>query len=336
MVYWEDPPDPHPSPHLLPLTSMPARHATKKAVYRIRNWRQSNQALVQRGSLTIWVDQEALDAWNYQGPAQWGGQSVYSDTAIQCLLTLRAVFHLPLRATQGMAHSIFGLMGLDLEVPHDSTLSRRAADLAVDLSGRSQGPLHLVLDSTGLKVYGEGEWKVRKHGYSKRRTWRKLHLAIDDESHELQAVMVTEAKVDDAEMVGDLLGPIDREIAGAAADGAYDKRKVARVLEPRTDTILIPPRKDARIWKHGNTAGPPLARDENLRAIRRVGRKAWKQEVGYHQRSLAETGVFRLKTIFGGHLASRNSERQATEGAIRCRALNIMTHLGMPRSERVA
>jgi IS5 family transposase len=307
-----------------------------KAVYRIRNWREYNQALVRRGSLTVWADQEALDAWNHQGPPRWGAKFVYSDTAIQCLLTIRAVFHLPLRATQGMARSIFGLMGLDLDVPHYSTLSRRAADLAVDLSRKSRGPLHLVLDSTGLKVYGEGEWKVRKHGYSKRRTWRKLHLAIDAESHEVQAVAVTEAGVDDAEAVDRLLEPIDREVASAAADGAYDKRKVYRVLEPRTGRILIPPRKNARIWRHGNSAGPPLARDENLRHIRRVGRTAWKREVGYHVRSLAETGVFRMKALFGGHLASRGAERQVTEGAIRGRAMNIMTHLGMPDSYKVA
>ena len=315
---------------------MPAHRTTKKAVYRIRNWREYNRALVQRGSLTVWVDQEALDTWNYQGPTQWGGQYVYSDAAIQCLLTLRAVFHLPLRATQGMAQSLFELMGLALGVPHYSTLSRRAAELEVDLSRKSQGPLHLVLDSTGLKVYGEGEWKVRKHGYSKRRTWRKLHLAIDAETHEIQAVMVTEAKVDDAEMVDHLLKPIDRPVGSAAADGAYDQRKVYRVLEPRTGTILIPPRRNARIWKHGNSAGPPLARDENLRAIRRVGRRAWKEEVGYHIRSLAETGMFRMKTIFGGHLANRRLECQVTEGTIRCRALNLMTHLGMPDSYKVA
>jgi Transposase DDE domain len=308
----------------------------KTAVYRIRNWREYNQALVRRGSLTVWVDQESLDAWNYRGPAQWGGQYVYSDAAIQCLLTLRAVFHLPLRPTQGMARSLFELMGLALGVPHYSTLSRRAAELEVDLSRKSRGPLHLVLDSTGLKVYGEGEWKVRKHGYSKRRTWRKLHLAIDAETHEIQAVMVTEAKVDDAEMVDHLLKPIDRPVGSAAADGAYDQRKVYRVLEPRTDKILIPPRKNARIWKHGNSAGPPLARDENLRAIRRVGRKAWKEGVGYHIRSLAETGMFRMKTIFGSGLASRRLECQVTEGTIRCRALNIMTHLGMPDSYKVA
>lgn len=315
---------------------MPARQTTKKAVYRIRNWREYNQALVNRGSLTVWVDQQALDAWHYHGPNQRGAQFVYSDAAIQCLLTLRAVFHLPLRATQGMAASVFDLMGLDLEVPHYSTLSRRAAELAVALARKSKGPLHLVLDSTGLKVYGEGEWKVRKHGYSRRRTWRKLHLAIDARTHEIQAVVVTEAGVDDAEVVGDLVGPIDRGIAAAAGDGAYDKRKVYRVLEPRTSRILIPPRSNARIWKHGNAPGPPLARDENLRAIRRSGRRAWKRESGYHVRSLAETGVYRMKVIFGDQLASRRPECQMTEGAIRGRALNVMTRLGMPQSERVA
>ena len=309
---------------------------SKKATYNIRNWREYNQALTNRGSLTVWVDAQAVASWHFQGPNQWGAQYVYSDTAIQCLLTIRAVFHLPLRATQGMARSLFNLIGLALAVPHYSTLSRRAADLQVDLAWKSEGPLHLVFDSTGLKIYGEGEWKVRKQGYSKRRTWRKLPLAINADSHEIQAVAVTEASVDDAEMVESLMEPIDGEIAGAAADGAYDQRKVYQVLEPRTDKILIPPRNGARIWQHGNSSGPPLACDENLRAIRRVGRKAWKQEVGYHQRSLAETGVFRMKTIFGGHLANRRAECQVTEGAIRGRALNIMTHLGMPQSVRVA
>jgi len=306
--------------------------APKKAVYRIRNWAEYNDALVKRGSLTVWVDQQAIDAWGYSGPNQWGAQFVYSDLAITCLLTLRAVFHLPLRATQGMASSVLDLMGLALDVPHYSTLSRRAADLRVDLARKGKGPLHLVIDSTGLKVYGEGEWKVRKHGHSKRRTWRKLHLAIDAESHEIQAVSVTEAGVDDAEEVDRLLKPIERPIASAAADGAYDKRKVYRVLGPLGARILIPPRSNAKIWKHGNSAGPPLARDENLRQIRRSGRKSWKREVGYHKRSLAETGVFRMKAIFGGHLASRRLECQVTEGAIRCRGMNVMTHLGMPDS----
>jgi IS5 family transposase len=306
----------------------------KKAIYRIRNWREYNQALVKRGSLTVWVDQQAIDAWAHSGPIQRGAQYVYSDTAIRCLLTLRAVFHLPLRAAQGLAGSIFELMGLDLGVPHYSTLSRRAAELRVDLDRKSRGPLHLVMDSTGLKVFGEGEWKVRKHGVSKRRTWRKLHLAIDADSHEIQAVSLTEAGVDDAEEADGLLKATGRRPASPAADGAYDKRKVYRALEGGNTRILIPPRRNARIWKHGNSGGSPLPRDENLRRIRRVGRSAWKREVGYHIRSLAETGMCRMKTIFGGQLANRGPKAQATEAAIRCRALNIMAHQGMPAYDR--
>jgi Transposase DDE domain len=309
---------------------------TKKAVYRIRNWAAYNRALVQRGSLTVWVDEAAVAAWGYDGPNQWGAQFKYSDLAVQCLLTLRAVFRLPLRATQGLAGSVFGLMGLALDVPHYSTLSRRAATAAVTLPKTSEGPLHLVIDSTGLKVYGEGEWKVRQHGASKRRTWRKLHLAVDAETHELQAVVLGDAGLDDAEVVAPLLEQVDRPVESAAADGAYDKRKVYAALLPRTPRVAIPPRGNARIWQHGNSAAPPLARDENLRRIRRVGRRRWKREVGYHKRSLAETAVFRFKALFGGSLASRRWECQGTEVAVRSRALNLMTHLGMPDTVRVA
>src|SRR3954454_6614615 len=178
---------------------MPARHAPKKAVYRIRNWEQYNRALVRRGSLTLWVEQDTIQAWRYQGPAQRGAQYENSDTAIECLLTLRAVYHLPLRATEGFATSLLGLMGADLPVPDYSTLSRRAATVRIRLPKRATGPLHVILDSTGLKVYGEGQWKARQHGYSKRRTWLKLHLAVDPETHEIQAAVVSEPGVTDEE-----------------------------------------------------------------------------------------------------------------------------------------
>jgi IS5 family transposase len=314
---------------------MPTRRATSKPVYRIRNWKQYNDALVNRGSLTLWVDQAALESWRYQGPARRGAQFDYSDAAIQCLLTLRAVYHLTLRATEGFARSLFGLMGLDLPVPDYTTLCRRAGTLCIDLPKKSAGPLHLVIDSTGLKVYGEGEWKVRQHGYSKRRTWIKLHLAIDPATHEIQAAMVTEPGVTDAEAVPDLLGQVENPVTGASADGAYDRREVYQELERRGAEAVIPPRRDAVIQRHGNRAGPRLARDENLRRIREIGRAAWKKESGYHRRSLGETAMFRIKTIFGGGIVSREAGRQAKEVGIRCRALNIMTHQGMPVSERV-
>jgi IS5 family transposase len=314
---------------------MPARKATTKPVYRIRNWKQYNDALVNRGPLTLWVDQAALEAWRYQGTAKRGGQFGYSDTAIQCLLTRRAVYHLTLRATEGFARSLFELMQLDLPVPDYTTLCRRAGTLRIDLPRHAEGPLHLVLDSTGLKVYGEGEWKVRQHGYSKRRTWLKLHLAIDPATHEIQAAVVSEPGVTDAEAVPSLLEQVENPVVGVGADGAYDRREVYEELERRGADAVIPPRRDAVIRRHGNTAGPRLARDENLRRIREIGRAAWKEESGYHRRSLGETAMFRMKVIFGGGVASRRAEQQAKEVGIRCRALNIMTHQGMPVSERV-
>jgi hypothetical protein len=315
---------------------MPARKAAPKSTYRIRNWKQYNDALVRRGSLTLWVDQEMLQAWRYQGPSQRGAQFRYSDTAIECLLTLRAVYHLTLRATEGFARSLFELMRVDLPVPDDTTLSRRAATVRITLPKRAEGPLHLVLDSTGLKVYGEGEWKVRQHGSSKRRTWLKLHLAVDPQTHEIQAAMVTDPGVTDAETVPALLEQVESAITSAAADGAYDRQVVYDALDLRSARAVVPPRRDAKVKRHGNASGPRLARDENLRRIRQVGRSAWKRESGYHARSLAETAMFRMKTIFGDGVASRSPGQQATEAGVRCRALNLMTHQGMPQSERVA
>ena len=315
---------------------MPARPAPTKPVYRIRNWSQYNDALVRRGSLTLWVDQAALDSWRYHGPTQQGAQFRFSDTAIECLLTLRAVYHLTLRASEGLARSLFGLMQVDLTVPDYTTLCRRAATVRVTLPKRATGPLHLILDSTGLKVYGEGEWKVRQHGYSKRRTWLKLHLAVDPETHEIQAAVVSEPGVTDEEAVPPLLDQVEGPIARAGADGAYDRRSVYEALDRRGARAVIPPRRDAKIQRHGNTAGPRVARDENLRRIRRIGRKAWKRESGYHRRSLGEAAMFRLKTMFGPGVSSRKDEQRATEIGVRCRAMNIMTHQGMPVNVRVA
>ncbi len=310
-----------------------------KPKYRIRNWAAYNASLVQRGSITFWISEDVINAWEAQsdGPRKRGGQKLYSDMAIECMLTIRAVFHLPLRAMEGFVRSLFELMDLNLPVPDYSTVCKRAKHLTVNLPPTaSDGPIHVVVDSTGLKIFGEGEWKVRKHGYSKRRTWRKLHLGVDSATHEIQAVVLTEASVDDAEVASDLLDQTSEPIEQFSADGAYDKRKVYSACEKRKiPKIAIPPRRDARIWQHGNCAAAPLARDENLRQIRKMGRRRWKQVSGYHQRSLAETAVFRFKTVFGDHLQSRALPQQVTEAAIKCAALNRMIQLGMPDSYRV-
>jgi hypothetical protein len=195
----------------------------------------------------------------------------------------------------------------------------------------------IVVDSTGVKVYGEGEWKVRTHGVSKRRTWRKLHLCVDEKTHEIIAAAATENSVADCQVFPELLAGINGSIEQISADGSYDKRGVYQTIREREILkAAIPPRKNARIWQHGNSKKDRLIRDENLRAVRKKGRKRWKEEIGYHRRSLSETAVFRFKTIFTEKLKSRKIENQFSEMAIKCAALNQMTHLGMPDSYKAA
>jgi hypothetical protein len=309
----------------------------QKTPYRIRNWPAYNAALIGRGSLTLWVDEAALRSWRYTGPTQRGAQYHYTDTAISCVLTLRAVYHLALRAAEGLARAVFALLEVGLPVPSYSTLSRRAAALPVALGALPRStPLHLVIDSSGFKVYGEGAWKVRQHGWSKRRTWRKLHLAVDEATGEIVAAVASEAGVSDDEALPDILAQVEGAISQVSADGAYDKRPCYDALAERGARAIIPPRRDAKIWQHGNCAGAPWQRDENLRAIRQKGRRRWKRDSGYHRRSLAETMFFRCKTIFGPAVQARAFPQQATELFLKAAALNRMTHLGMPDSYRLA
>jgi len=309
-----------------------------KELYRVRNWSEYDRALVQRGSLTIWVSEDAIAKWKHTGPKQRGGQKEYSDLAIETALTLKEVFHLTNRGTEGLIGSIFQLMRVDLSVPDHTTLSRRGKGLEVRLPKRKKVIGHLVVDSTGLKVYGEGEWKMRKHGKSKRRVWRKIHLSVDSESGEIQAGALSEAGVSDAHALTTMLAEIDHPIDNFSGDGAYDKRSVYDDIQMHSPNcrIHIPPQKNARIWQHGNCKAPPHPRDENLRYIRRHGRPAWKRDFNYHQRSLAETAIFRMKTIFDDHLSTLLLSNQRTQALIRCRALNIMTHLGMPESVKIS
>ena len=302
--------------------------------YRIRNWSNYNEALVNRGSLTLWVEADVLGSWKTtQKTGKRGASNQYSDLAIETLLTLKSVYRLALRQTIGFARSLFQLMDVELELPHYSTLSRRAATLQVKLSRRpANKPCHVVVDSTGIKVYGEGEWRQRKHGKSKRRTWLKLHLAIDEATGEILAGTVTPNSVGDSQVVDELLDNIEEDIGQFSGDGAYDRVYVYDYVAERDAVASIPPRKDAKIWFHGNRKGPKHQRDENLRRIRKVGRAAWKKESGYHRRSLSETGMYRIKTIFTGEVCARKIETQSTELMIECKALNKMTRLGMPES----
>lgn len=309
-----------------------------KTVYRVKNWRNYNKALIRRYEIAFWVDPEIQAAWMYQGPKQQGAQYNYSDVAIECMGTLREVFCLPLRGTEGFLRSVFALMGVQLPVPSYSTLSRRGQTVVIRLPKKARGAIDIVVASSGVKVYGEGEWKVRQHGASKRRTWRKIHLAVNPADHEIQAVMLSDASVADAEMVPALVEQVSQPINSFGGDGAYDKRQVYQAIVNRAPQaqMNIPPRENAKIWQHGNSSQSPLPRDENLRRIREVGRKQWKKETGYQRRSLAETAMFRIKVLFGDRLSNRRLDTQASQVGLRCRALNRMTHLGMPESYPVA
>lgn len=312
----------------------------KKAQYRVRNWHDCDAALVQRGSLGVWLSEDVLAAWYAAPTHRQGAQRVYSDAAIEATLTLRSVFRLPLRATEGFLRSVLQRSGVTLRVPDASTLSRRGQRLHVLLAKKQRAlsadePLVLVVDSTGVKLYGEGEWKVRQHGKSKRRKWKKIHIAVDEKG-EVHAVDVTDQDVHDANVAPKLLAQEAADVSAVIGDGAYDREPVYGTCAARGITrILVPPRKDAKIQRHGNTHGPPRPRDETLRCIRKHGRAWWKRTSGYHTRSLVENVIFRFKTIFGDRLRSREDARQVTEMKLAVNALNRMFQLGMPESYAV-
>ncbi len=266
-----------------------------------------------------------------------GASNVYSDLAISTFVTLKSVYHQAGRQTQGLLESLFALMRLELDVPDHSTVSRRMGTLAITLPVvPKRGSVHVVVDSTGVKVYGEGEWKTRQHGVSQRRTWRKLHLGIDEATGKIIAAVVTPNDVHDGEVLNDLLEQIEGEIEQVTADGAYDHEHCYQEIAEREAKAVIPPRKNAVIWQHGNCKAPPHPRDENLRYIRKHGRKTWKQDFKYHRRSLAETTMFRLKAIFGGKVRSRKFDNQAVELLLQCAALNRMIQVAQPDSVWVA
>lgn len=308
-----------------------------KPQYRIRNWSEYNAGLKARGSLTFWIEESVLGQWVVEELSGKPGASVlYSDLAIQTMATVKAVYRLAGRQCQGVLESIFEVMGIELPVPDHSTLSRRLGQLSIELPVvPKEGARHGVVDSTGVKVYGEGEWKTRQHGVSKRRTWRKLHLGVDEATGEILAAVVTTNDYHDGEVLKDVLEAIDEPIGQVSADGAYDHRQCYDEIETQGAKAVIPPRKDAKIWQHGNRKAKPHPRDENLRSIRKQGRKRWKRDSGYHRRSIAETTMFRFKTIFGGNLSARQFDNQAVELFIKCVALNRMIQIAKPDSYKV-
>lgn len=299
--------------------------------YRVTNWPDYDRALVRRGDVTVWFEEDFLrHHWHGKATGNRGKPLKYSDTAIQTLLMLKAVFGLPYRAVEGLAGSLMRLMGVALPVPDHTQMSRRAKRLEVAIPRRERpGPVHLVVDSTGLKIYGEGEWKVRQHGAGKRRTWRKVHLAVDGNAKDVIGVEVTTVEWTDGEVFEGLVEQVEGPIEQIDGDGAYDTRSAYEVAVSREARLVVPPRDNAVPWEDGHP------RNDALRQIAEQGMAAWKKATGYHCRSLAENAMYRLKQLFDGSLASRLFETQVTEVHVRIAAMNVMTYLGMPISVRV-
>lgn len=306
-----------------------------KTSYRVRNWKQYNKSLIERGNITIWFSDDVMSSWyDSSGDKQRGRPTFYSDSCIELALTLRTLFKLPLRATQGFLTGLIALLGLDLQVPHDSRLSRRAGKLSIKIPVTRGENLDLVVDSTGLKIYGEGEWKMKIHGKDKRRTWRKYHVAVDPDTMMIVSHELTETKVTDGYALKNLLKNI-KKAGDIYADGAYALRHSFDAIAEVNGHPFIPVRTGTCKVTRSPSPGEEL-RNHLIDEIKEFGGKVqWKKESPYHKRSLVETHMYRLKTILGGSLKSRKFESQKTEAAIMSSILNKMTSLGMPISEPV-
>ncbi len=292
--------------------------------YRVRNWSDYNRALIARGRLTFWFDEDAVAAWRN------------ADTAIQCALILKSVFHLSLRSTQGFVSSLLELLRLDLPVPDYSTLSRRQSSLATFLTvSPSSRPRHVVVDATGLRVYGSGEWHVRKHRHGRHRAWRKLHLGVDERTKEIVAVEVTPSRVHDCRLLPALLDQIPGRIVQVSGDGAYDTRACYQSILQREAVATIPPRRSARLSESVDPPAWRAMRDAHLREIRRLGRYEWRISSGCTRQSLAENAMSRFKTLFGPKLSAQRFDNQRVEAIIKCEVLNRMSSRGMPESVRI-
>lgn len=307
----------------------------QKRKYRITNWSHYNKALVKRGSLNIWIEESSIQEWlSYSHTGKAGRPTIFSDNAILLLLILRERFNLTLRSLEGFANSIIKLMNLSIPVPSYTQISRRAKTLHKKikcLNKHSSG--HIILDSTGLKVYGEGEWKVRTHGKSKRRIWRKLHIAIDAESQDCVAFELTTHSVGEAKPAARILNKIPGKLKSVRADGAYDANIVRKTTHKKGARAIIPPPRHASI--KGAKNGWMKDRDEDIIRIhslggKEAGRRPWKENVGYFKRSLVEMAILRIKKMFGEELKSRLLTTQRTEVMCKCLIINKMNELGLP------
>ena len=307
------------------------RHHIPKMSFKVENWPEYQAGLRRRGSLTLWIEDVALDHWQSCGP---GGQARYTDAAIQTSLIVRTAFKLPLRQVEGLITSVLTLMDLTISAPDHTTVSRRAVQLSVIRPPPvPHGPLHVLIDSTGLQVHGAGHWLEAKHSAKSRRKWRKLHLAVDAASGMIVAQTLTDQDADDPSQVVPLLDKIDGRIARVTADGAYDGAPTYQTIATHGDRIevVIPPRLTA---VRTGESDSPTPRDRHLEMITERGRLAWQVATNYGQRSLVETTMGRYKALIGPRLRARGFAAQQTEAATGVAVLNRMLVAGRPKSAR--
>lgn len=306
--------------------------------FRVTNWAEYEAGLRRRGSMTLWITPEALAGWAAPRRKTRGGQPLYSDLAIETTLMLGMVFGLRLRQTEGLLSSVFDMMALDLPVPDHTTLSRRARTWkpSARSNGRqhvADGPIHVLVDSTGLQIYGAGQWVEEKHGTKSRRGWRKLHLAVDADSGEIIAYSLTDHEMGDASQLEPLLDQIDDEIGQLTADGAYDGAPTydAVLRHSAGAKIVVPPRSNAVERPNAQAC---CQRDDHIASMQADGRLKWQTSTGYGKRALVETAMSRYKGVIGPRVRARSFRAQQTEAAIGVAILNRMLACGRPKSVR--
>jgi transposase len=303
-------------------------HPKYKTKYRVSNWAEYDRALVQRGSITLWISGDAVASWKPAPTGLRGGQKKFSDHAIETALTLRLAFNLPLRQAEGFLRSVLSLMDVDLESPDHTTLSRRSQSINVHLHRvAGDNPIHLIVDSTGLSIVGEGEWTASKYGSRGRRSWKKLHLGVD-RSGVIVAKVLTDGNVNDAKAALALIDEVDGDIESLTADAAYDTLAIYEVSAARGAEVVVPPAKSATRSRQRRSRSS--ARDCTIMRIKEAGRRRWKKESGYHQQARVENTFSRYKAIIGPRLRARHRGSQEAEVVMACNILNRMTGLGRP------
>ena len=305
-------------------------HPKYKTKYRVSNWAKYDRALVERGNIALWVSDDAIASWKPASAGRRGGQRKFSDHAIETALMLRLVFKLPLRQAEGFLRSILSLMDIDLEAPDHTTLSRRSQGLNVQLDRvAGDNSIHLIVDSTGLSMVGEGEWAAAKYGGRGRRGWKKLHLGVD-RTGVIVAQTLTHGSADDARVGVDLIDGIEDDMASFTADAAYDTLAIYDASATRNAIVVVPPSRSAT--QSSQRRSPSSARDSTVMRVQEIGRRQWKKESGYHQQARVENTFFRYKSIIGDRLRARHPKSQEAEALIACNILNRMTELDRPES----